>query len=291
MSKLPVKRNKRKDPMTKCKVCGSRGSEEFVTKTFRNIESTWRRCTDCGVLFLFPSPTQDELIQYYKQDYKYKESPDFISHAFRFSNDNRDIVFNEYQLSLKDIGISIKDLKNDKILDYGCANGFFLDFCALNGIPKRNLFGFDIAQDLLKEVIQKQYKILSEDHKNFFDYIFLWDVLEHCLDPQELLKSLRNYLKRDGQIILQTPRAGIISESLRDQWAHFLPVEHVLIYSREALIRLFDQGGLRLNKAGSFGANAPIAIIPQPFKNTFDRLAKHTDHGSTQVASFKLKGR
>lgn len=89
-------------------------------------------------------------------------------------------------------------------------------------------------------------------------------------------------------VIVQTPRAGIISESLKDKWEHFLPIEHVILYTRESLTKLFKNAGFKLLKASSFGANAPLNVIPEPYKSAFDRLAKKTDNGSTQTACFTV---
>ena len=187
---------------------------------------------------------------------------------------------------MSDIGISAGILRNKKILDYGCANGVFLDFCALNGCFKKDLLGFDIAKDLLKEIIEKQYNTLNDDCLNFFDYIFLWDVIEHHSKPKELLKIIKLYLKRPGGVIVETPRVGIISDTLKDKWEHFLLFEHVILYTRKALVKLSSNAGFRLLKISSFGANAPLNVIPQHYKNAFDNLAKQTDNGSTQVAYF-----
>ena len=88
--------------------------------------------------------------------------------------------------------------------------------------------------------------------------------------------------------MIQTPRVGILSDSLEDKWQHFLPFEHLILYSRESLVKLFSDAGFQLLKISSFGANAPSNDIPEPYKSAFDRLAKQTDNGSTQVARFIL---
>ncbi len=90
-------------------------------------------------------------------------------------------------------------------------------------------------------------------------------------------------------MVIQTPRVGLIADSLMEAWEHFLPFEHVVLYSRESLVELFVKAGYELKKAGSFGANAFEKIIPQPYKNIYDRLAKISDNGATQMAYFVLK--
>lgn len=272
----------------RCPVCTFADSKHYLSKSFKDMSASWFRCRECGTLFLSPLPTQQELAEYYRKNYAERTSPGTVSHRFRFNTENKNVVFNEYQLSLSDIGISNEMLHNKNILDYGCANGFFLDFCFENGTLKKNLFGYDIAEDLLNDVRKRGYNILNDEKKKF-DYIFLWDVLEHIPKPKDFLLDVKLYLKWGGEIIVQTPRVGILSDSFKNEWQHFLPFEHVILYTRESLVELFDDVGFQLLKTSSFGSNSPSHIIPEPYKSTFDCLAKFTDNGSTQVARFILK--
>lgn len=271
----------------RCPVCGSVGEGRYVDKSFDHIQSTWFRCRADGTLFMSPLPAPRELEDYYRSNYANRKCPGAVSHRFRFSEENKGTIFREYELSLSDVGISGEMLRNQRILDYGCANGMFLDYCFGKGCRKEDLYGYDIAEDLLKVVGEKGYRLLGEE-RDFFDFIFLWDVLEHIPDPRALLQRLRSYLQLAGNVVVQTPRVGILSESLRENWEHFLPLEHVILYTREALIALFDEFGFHVRKAGSFGGNAPPNLIPNPYKNAYDSLAKRTDNGSTQIAHFAL---
>jgi hypothetical protein len=150
------------------------------------------------------------------------------------------------------------------------------------------LFGFDIAEDLLAKVAEKGYRILDSTHRHF-DFVFLWDVLEHISEPTTFLRQLKVYLKPGTTVVVQTPRIGLLTDSLGESWEHFLPFEHVVLYTRESMIRLFEQAGFHLVAAGSFGANAPAGVVPEPYKGALDRLAKETDNGATQVARFMLE--
>jgi len=272
-----------------CPVCKSALSDKYIEKEFQNMTSTWFKCASCGTVFIWPAPGPDVLSLYYKKNYKDKKCPNYVSHEFRFSEENRKTVFNEYNLSLMDVNISIEQLRNKKILDYGCANGFFLDFLLENNCNKKDLYGFDIAEDLLSEVISKGYRIHNNE-KKFFDFIFLWDVLEHIPDPREVLRTLI-MLSKDGggKLVVQTPMAGILSGLLGTYWAHLLIFEHVILYSRESLILLLKEFGFQPNKVSSFGANCPSHIVPEPYKSVYDRLVKLTDCGSTQIGCFDLR--
>ena len=53
---------------------------------------------------------------------------------------------------------------------------------------------------------------------------------------------------------------------------------------------VFESSGFRTVKTASFGANAPLAKVPNPYTAAYDRLAKLTDNGATQVALFQWEG-
>ncbi len=270
-----------------CPVCGSGGACRYVDKSFRNLRSTWFRCGMDGTLFISPIPAPRELTEYYGNNYIDRKCPGSVSHHFRFTAENKGTIFREYALSLSDVGISFEMMRKRKILDYGCANGFFLDFCFSKGCRKQDLYGHDIAEDLLREVERKRYRLLGEE-RDFFDCLFLWDVLEHVTEPRALLRRLRMCLKPGGIVVVQTPRVGILSDALGESWEHFLPLEHVVLYTRESLLAIFGEFGFHLRKVGSFGGNAPAHRVPNPYKNAYDILAKRTDNGSTQIACFIL---
>jgi 2-polyprenyl-3-methyl-5-hydroxy-6-metoxy-1,4-benzoquinol methylase len=271
-----------------CPVCLLDEPNEAISKSFGEMQSTWLKCGGCGAFFIHPLPTAEQLSEYYRAGYADWQSPGTVSHSYRFSETNKETIFREYRLSLSDIHVSKEMLLHKRILDYGCANGFFLDFCVTQGCLKEDLFGFDIAEDLLTRVAQKGYHILDVTHRHF-DYIFLWDVLEHIPGPGKLLQELKTYLKPGGTVVVQTPRIGLLSDSLQEAWEHFLPFEHVVLHTRKSLIRLFEQAGFRMVSVCSFGANAPVGVVPEPYKTAVDRMAKETDNGSTQVARFTLE--
>jgi hypothetical protein len=76
------------------------------------------------------------------------------------------------------------------------------------------------------------------------------------------------------------------AQILGPKWHHFLPVQHLQLPSREGILRQFDRYGFTAVQVASFGANAPGSIIPQPYKQLFDTLAKLGDLGSTQLIRF-----
>ncbi len=279
--------------MESCRVCGSQQSSPVLSITAFGFTSSWVECLGCKVERISPYPSSKEIFNYYNNSYLQKVCSDSVSHRVRFAPEYKSTVFDEYRYSLQDVGIDLAALRNKKILDFGCANGVFLEFLASEGCTKSDLVGVDIAQEMVQDAVGRGFKgfqteTFFETVNLKFDAVFLWDVIEHLEYPYDNLLALKKYLAPGGTIFFQTPRIGQLSKALKEKFEHYLPVEHLHLFPRDTLIECVTNCGFQLVNKGSFGANCPEKIIPQPWKKTFDNLAKQYDQGATQVALFKL---
>jgi 2-polyprenyl-3-methyl-5-hydroxy-6-metoxy-1,4-benzoquinol methylase len=237
---------------------------------------------------IYPYPEQAELAAYYNDKYLEKKCTGSVSHLLRFSAEYRPTVFNEYAQSVADVGLTTAMVLNSRILDFGCADGIFLDWLRSLGAEPTRLCGIDISEEMVELARAKGHRAVSLEAQGElsgekFDLVTLWDVLEHLLNPMETLRSLTNFLKPGAQLLLQTPRVGLLSDILEESFEHYLPIEHIHLFPRQTLIDCMTPMGFSITKAMSFGANAPSSKIPRPYKSAYDQLAKRTDNGATQV--------
>lgn len=282
--------------MDNCRICGGIEYREVLTKCDKTYKSTWVECAKCKVQRIFPYPIDEELRRYYNDHYLQKECLDGVSHLKRFHPDYRSTVHNEYSFSLADVGLDTASLAHKKILDFGCADGIFLDWLRMNGIRSENLFGVDLGEDMVKIAAEKGYQVATfemrhELYRRKMDLVTLWDCPEHLLDIKNIVSGLTEAMHQGTLLLIQTPRVGLLSEILGERFAHYLPVEHVHLFPRESLVRFLQDFGFRLLRAASFGANVPAEVIPSPYKEACDRLAKVSDQGATQVLLFQWEGR
>jgi len=280
-----------------CRVCGTK---EFASTCERSDlvgdATTWGRCAHCGVERIVPYPTQEELASYYDDAYVTKCCTGSVSHALRYSPTYADRVHDEYRISLKDVGIEPDELRTLRILDVGCAEGIFLDLLREQGVPAGQAIGVDISPEMVEVAQASGHEVLTMNEletlqSQSFDLVTLWDVFEHLLDPHEMLALIKPLLADSGQILIQTPRMGRLSEAYGPTFEHYLPFEHVHLYRRETLVWLFEKHGFSVEAAASFGGNVPVERVPQPYKRAFDQLAKATDEGATQLMLFRLRDR
>ena len=127
-----------------------------------------------------------------------KHSPRRYIHSSRFNS------------LLKLIG----SVKNKKILDAGCGEGYFLSL-----INSNNKIGVELSEKRKSEALKlyPDLKIKIADVKhlpyedNFFDVIVCSEVLEHVSEYQQAIKEFKRCVKPDGHIVLSFPNEFAVS--------------------------------------------------------------------------------
>lgn len=146
-------------------------------------------------------------------------------------------------------------LKGKKILDYGCEFGGFLK--NINNSKKLN--GLEINRNcikFLKENIKKINIVKNlENNKTKFDVITMFHVLEHMPNQIEILKKLRDNLKKNGKLIIEVPSASDLLISLEDLksfkkftfWS-----EHIILHTKDSLKKFLKASGYKKIKVMNF---------------------------------------
>jgi len=275
-----------------CVWCGKKSKKIFHARVrWKNLSSTWYRCASCGSLMMSPRPSQREIKKFYESGYRNKIQAHGIDYRLRYSKKYQPTVFNGYLLSLIDVGISKAHL--DSVLDFGCADGSFLEFAKKYFGQKTVLYGTDVSDEMM-DVARKRGLNVSPLHAleslgRKFDIIILWDVIEHIENPKKVIALLKKMLTPKGRIVIQTPRVGELAYALSENWEHLLPLQHINLASKNGMEQFAKRMRLEIILHKSFGANAPASAVKKPFKNVFDQLAKKLDFGSEQVLSLRKK--
>jgi 2-polyprenyl-3-methyl-5-hydroxy-6-metoxy-1,4-benzoquinol methylase len=117
-----------------------------------------------------------------------------------------------YQLTLShpDIG---PHLDGARVLEVGCGPGRFLKECRLRGA---NVLGVDPSpgaveaarEHMLVEVLLSSFEAAMEGgliQSGSYDFVFLFEVIEHVRAPETFLRLLLSCLKPGGRFVLSTP--------------------------------------------------------------------------------------
>lgn len=128
--------------------------------------------------------------------------------------------------------------KNHSFLDYGCANGLFVQYLRQRGFA--NCYGYDPYAS------QQGFGDPRTLQQGPFDYIMEQDVIEHVEDPNEQLSELNVLLAPGGHILIGTPNTlniDLTQPNVSDYYNEVHVPYHLHLYTREFLESLGSRQG------------------------------------------------
>ncbi len=142
--------------------------------------------------------------------------------------------------------------KTHSFLDYGCANGLFVQYLQQRGFA--NCHGYDPYAP------QESFGNPRILQRGSFNYILLQDVIEHVEDPKALLCELDDLLAPGGHILIGTPNAANINLTQPSVSDYYNPVHvpyHLHLYTRESIESLGCRQGWE-----------PVDFFDRPYHDT-----------------------
>lgn len=159
-----------------------------------------------------------------------------------------------------------------KILDVGCASGWFLSEVSGN-FPKADCHGVD----LYKEAVSygsKRYKKLklrqSDAHKlpygdNLFDTIICCEVLEHVENPKQVLIEIGRVITPDGFLVVEIDSGNFLFKLVWYWWTSLRKGvwvdAHVHSFNIQRLNKLFKESGFTLVKEKTFNLSMGVVFL------------------------------
>jgi SAM-dependent methyltransferase len=197
------------------------------------------RCRSCSLHYVNPRPSPELIIE----GYSAAEDETFVA-----QNEGR---IRGFQRTLGGIlrRKGMRDGSGLRYLDVGCAGGASLvaakslGFQPIGVEPSRwmadygrRTYGVEIHDGILEPGMFPP---------SSFDFITMWDVLEHVPDPGALLRLIYELLTPNGTFVITYPDfKGLVSRMLGDRWPFWLSV-HLLYYDRETITRQLSACGFK----------------------------------------------
>ena len=234
-------------PVSACPLCGS----ERYTTAFEEPPYAVRRCGKCGLGWVTPRRSQEDLVALYADDsYWRSQSPKEIGY-YNYRSDE-ELYLKTFRRRL---GFALRGGPRSGVaLDVGCAAGFCMAVLRERGFE---VHGVEVSETIARHAI---------DHFGFdtvhigtlesapyaersFDLITMWDVVEHVVDPQALLQEARRLLKPGGLLVVETQDIDSrFARRLGPRWHHFKHHEHILHFTPATVRTLLEQAGFRVEK-------------------------------------------
>lgn len=215
-----------------CPLCGVDDAAHVTTEGGLDVAC----CVRCGLAYLRPRPTAEELSAFYDGTYYASTAAGTIGYA----------DYGRHEAGLRLVGRERLDLMHrylapGRVLDVGCAYGYFLDIARAGGWEA-------LGVELAHEAAQAAQTAFDLDVRAgtlhdaafsdaAFDAVTLWDSLEHTLEPVEILAEVRRILRPGGCCFMTVPDAGTwIARLLGRHWFGYRKAgEHTFFFTRHTL--------------------------------------------------------
>ena len=140
--------------------------------------------------------------------------------------------------------------KTGKLLDIGAGSGIMIEAAMEKGY---NCTGIEPSRWLQQRAVELNLPVLQGvfphlEVKESFDIITLVDVIEHVIDPADLLKDINKQLAPDGIFLLVTPDvSSLAAKMLGYKWWHYR-FAHIGYFNKKNLKLLLEKTGFTLIK-------------------------------------------
>ncbi|MDI7260783.1 MAG: class I SAM-dependent methyltransferase [Thermodesulfobacteriota bacterium] len=243
-----------------CNLCGLDDTQVLFRKKdkFGITEDEFDvvECRGCGLLYINPRPSQEEIGQFYPEAYSWKETLEADSLLTKWMRR----LEKEYRYHLLKDEVS-KVIKftgrtSGKVLDVGCGTGDRLDVFRKNGFETYGVEtsdSTDYAREHLRLNVIKGDLFNASYSDRFFDIVTLYNVLEHTHHPEEVCREIHCILKEDGFLIIQVPNKNSFQRKIfKDRWAAFDVPRDLYYFEPKTLISLLKKIGFKVEKIDHF---------------------------------------
>jgi len=252
-------------------------------------------CRSCKNWQISPLPSASELRDLYENSYFSKRTnrgyDDYTSQKVRAS-----IVSTlEKNLAGLDFYTWETTLTGKFSLEIGAAAGYFVEY-----LKDRNWnsMGIDISKTMTDAAQKRGLNMIHGDflEENFtkkFDLVAMWATLEHLPDPGRYVLKISRLLKPGGRLYLTTTNTGFWANVYGKRWRFLNVPEHIFYFNQKSLAVLFEQSGLTIHRAFSYGsgftAKKDASFAYTVFKKIADRLARYFLSGDMIVLDVRPK--
>jgi 2-polyprenyl-3-methyl-5-hydroxy-6-metoxy-1,4-benzoquinol methylase len=254
----------------RCPICKSKSYSEC----FVSYQIPMLRCLDCKVVF------SGMIAKELKDIYGGKDYLGIAKKAYLTQVNYRVERFATERINLLK---STGKIKGKKLIDIGCGTGWFLKAAISKGIVCEGLeYSPYLANHTSKNLGISIYKDLKEIPKNSkYDFITMFDLIEHLEYPVDYIRYLKEHLVPDGKILIFTPNFDSFAISYAKENSNLItPFEHLIYFNKQSMVRLakllnmkvdwFETKGLDMGDLSSYFEWAEQNKMAKLFRDTAD---------------------
>jgi 2-polyprenyl-3-methyl-5-hydroxy-6-metoxy-1,4-benzoquinol methylase len=213
-----------------CLICGS-----DRLKDLEGYQGSYlTKCKKCDFVFSRKIPSQQELVDLYKE-YSYG-GPSFLSA----------ITIQRYSELLDEFE---KFRKTNRLIDVGCGEGFFLDEAKKRGWE---VYGTEFSETAVENCRRRGITMIegvldpAKINARDFDIVTSFEVIEHINNPVPEVRNIAKLLRTGGLYYTTTPNFnGLLRYWLKGKYNVICYPEHISYYTPKTLNYLYENNGFK----------------------------------------------
>jgi 2-polyprenyl-3-methyl-5-hydroxy-6-metoxy-1,4-benzoquinol methylase len=262
--------------LAQCPICGSAASAFVLQKDGYNLV----RCASCASVYVCPIPSDEFLAAHYQAG-EYFEGDS--SQGYRSYADLRKALLPHFRRRIEQLDAQFPS--RGRLLDYGCAAGYFLEVAGQNGWQ---ISGVELSDAMARQAEQTLDTPIARSLAGLpevkFDVVTLWEVIEHLPRPVEVLRQLFERLRPGGALMLSTPNTGHWQAMHEPEaWVSYRPPSHLLYFTRATLTEALRRAGF---ESISVRGVSPLPWLPTWLRRLSEPLRRGLADG--QAAAWPI---
>lgn len=242
--------------MTTCPLCSQTDCSDFpIFYEFHQKRFQAKQCAHCSFVYLEPRLTSEELKLLYSDEYFLHDGADFGAHSpsdYESAAIKGSVKFPEI------LGWIQRYKSSGEFFEIGCGMGYFLEFARKNGYSVSGIeyaeLGVKACQTKFGLNVQRGSFEDLPVQSDRYDVMFMGDVLEHLVQPLDMLRKAHSMLKPTGVFATEVPStfnsltgrlavAGM--RALRAKKKMGLPPYHVNEFTPKTLRLMIERAGFK----------------------------------------------
>ena len=207
-----------------CIMCESPGDRVVVRE---NGFQAWR-CHSCGVVFVSPRPSREDIAALYEADGAVVSCASLLRPALEKRL--------QASFTLRRI---LPYRAGGRLLEIGAGAGTFLTAARNAGFESAGME----ANPILRDHLRSQGIECPEKLASTYDVIYGCDVLSHFFDPWSELAVIREHLGPRGLLVLETGNMGDVHPRFYPRIGRFQLPDHLYFFGERSLTRLLTRSG------------------------------------------------
>jgi SAM-dependent methyltransferase len=257
-------------------ICGHGGAVHLFPQARSPWEERLMRCQVCGLGFLHPLPTPEQIQGFYPDDYysfsELRDDPrpfDVRAMCIRGAFGSRWLVDRlAHRLFRGRFGGSRRIERVGEILDVGCGDGYFLSVVREIGW---NVRGVELNRAAAARGAERGLRIIAGNLASAgfpggsFDVIRMSHMLEHSPCPSGEIREAYRLLRPGGWIIIAAPNlASWAARLFKRNWSALDLPRHIFHFSPANLVPLIAEAGFREPHVSSYSVGTTFSSLWRP---------------------------